>query len=451
MLESDKYDDNIGADYQARINILAEKYHEAHMKAEHIRLENGDQPCEEEVRYLVEAAKYCEAILGVEKIDQNIRVHWEKCLCEAKEHIKNDIDIILSSLKKIEPEKVTKVVDPKQIVSAVDCEFMTTPSGFRTRNAIPDILSAERIESWYQSTGYSLDQIVGMQNVKNLLSREVTSLSINLTDRKKDSNHAQTLIFYGPPGTGKTYLIDAFAHEMMEQGFKYLKLSIYDICSSYVGESEKIIAAIFREAVDAAPSILFIDEIESVCANREGAYDRSYQKNLTNAFLEARSELYKSGARVVLLGATNQPWEVDPALLNDAKLYRISLPDEESRRSAFERGLRKFGLEDGFTMNDMVEATEGCSFSELSAKLIPAILDSIKNELFEDKTNWVLDEKGEVNREETINKIAALVDSGTIVLRREIFDRERKALNLPSDKTEICEKLLAFEKSLEKI
>ena len=102
-------------------------------------------------------------------------------------------------------------------------------------------------------------------------------------------------------------------------------------------------------------------------------------------------------------------------------------------------------------MNDMVEATEGCSFSELSAKLIPAILDSIKNELSEDKTNWVLDEKGEINRAETINKIAALVDSGTIVLRREIFDRERKALNLPSDKTEICEKLLAFEKSLEKI
>ena len=340
-------------------------------------------------------------------------------------------------------------------VGAGDRSYVTTPSGFKTRNAIPGIVSAETIESWYQyrdeedpDDKKSLDQVIGMQEVKDRLKREVASMGWDLTDKVMGINPVQAYFFYGPSGGGKTFLIDSFAYEMKKnQGFNYIKVKGSEILSSYVGESEKIVDAVFKEAIDASPCILFIDEVDTVCINRNGSDVKAHEKKLTNAFLESRNDMFKSGVRVVLFGGTNRPWDVDPAMRAAAKLIRFPLPDEEARRGFFEKKFQQYVLEDGFTVNDMVEATDNCDYHELSEKLVPSILNSIKQELIE--ANWVLDENGNRNQEETDKKVATLVESKTVVLRREIFDRERKALNLPSDKTETRERLLAFEKSAE--
>lgn len=446
------YGDITGAEYWERINGLTDQYRALRAKAERARHENGGRPCEEEARFWGDAAKRCEEILSVGMNERNLRIQWEERLRDAKTHLKDIVDAIAPPKKK-DLEKTPQFVDSKSTAAADSRGYVTTPSGFKTRNAVPNVVSADTIESWYQKPDpdpdhkKSLDQVIGMQEVKDRLKREVASMGWDLTDKVMGINPVQAYFFYGPSGGGKTFLIDSFANEMMNQGFNYIKVKGSEILSSYVGESEKIVDAVFKEAIDASPCILFIDEVDAVCTNRNGTDVKGHEKKLTNAFLESRTEMFNSGVRVVFFGGTNRPWDVDPAMIAAAKLIRFPLPDEEARRGFFEKKFKQYVLEDGFTVNDMVEATDNCDYHELSEKLVPAILNSVKQELIE--ANWVFDEAGNRNKEETDKKVAALVESKTVVLRREIFDRERKALNLPSDKTETRERLLAFEKRAE--
>ena len=194
-----------------------------------------------------------------------------------------------------------------------------------------------------------------------------------------------------------------------------------------------------------------MDEVEGVCVNRSKSNIQSYEIKLTVAYLEAWNNLRKSGKRVVFFGATNHPGDVDPAMLDRVNMIRLPLPDEDAREKYFKRLTEKnLTLEPGFTCADMVEGTDNFSFRELDS-LKNSILVQLRDQLTRDESNWVLDEKGGKDQDATDERLSALLENGTLTLTltRELFERQKKELGLPKDKSAVRAELIAFEQGVQ--
>lgn len=447
----------IGGEYARNMTQLSGDYTALINQAESVRIGKGGEPSREEAELMAQAAKTCDQIIGLSLGLRDVRVQWEvrKKNCEAR--VKEIVD-------KLAPPPPPKAEVPAAApaggsapqaaanTDTVSGAAIQTGTGFTTRNA-NDAVSAETIESWYQKRpAAGFDDLVGMRDLKQRLMNEVASMGWSKTDAALGISPVQSYFLYGPPGTGKTQLIEAFAGAMMDKGFKFLKLTGSQIHDKYVGGSEKIVTAAFNEAIDAATQnpgcIIFIDEVESVCVNRAKSNIQSYENKLTDAFLEARNELRKSGKRVVFFGATNHPKDVDPAMMDSVHLVRLPLPDREAREEYFRQlAFKKLTLEPGFTCGDMAEETENFSFREL-LDLKNSVMVQLREQLVGDRENWVLNEQGERDQEKTDEKISALIETGTVTLGRELFLRQMKELGLPKDKSAVMAELTAFEQGV---
>ena len=327
--------------------------------------------------------------------------------------------------------------------------YETTASGFRTRNA-NDAVSAETIESWYQSREYlpRLEDIIGMEEIKTRLSREFLVDTYESLSRALGINPVQVYFFYGLPGTGKTMLIHAVANALMEKGFKFLAPRTMNLCSNYGYGAEKALFALFNEAVDAADEsagcILFIDEIECICLNQPGDRIRAADFRMTRAFLSALSALTKCGKRVVFFSASCHPMEVDPAFLEKARLLGTLLPDADAREALFRNAFHMLTPAHAGLYRQMAEETENFCFRELNL-LASNTRANLQMQLIRDETNWVLDEKGNRDDRKTDEHIAELVGSGSVYLDMEPFYRARTELKLPGDKSVLLKELRDFE------
>lgn len=449
----------LGGDFPDEMSRLTGEYTALVNQAELLRHRRGDVPSREEAELWTRAANTCDLIISQSRGLRELRMLWEsrKQDCTAR------VQKIADQLAPPPPPKEPEAPKPAGKTGPAGTSMNTsngaapgsasrTSSGFTTRNANEDV-SAETIESWYQDTpSIGLDDLVGVQELKQRLIDEVANMGWSKTDAALGINPVQSYFLYGPPGTGKTQLIEAFAGTMMAKGFKYMKLVGSEIHNKYVGSSEKIVTAAFNEAIDAATEnpgcILFMDEVEGVCVNRAKGNIQSHESKLTNSFLEALNVLRKCGKRVIFFGATNFPQDVDPAMLDRVHLIRLPLPDEDTREEYFRKlAFPKLTLLDGLTYLDMAEETDNFSFRELDA-LKDGILIQVRKKLTLDRDNWVLKENGEQDQEATDEKVSQLIIGGGATLTLAEFTEEKTEQNLPKDKSDIRAQLLAFEQGV---
>ena len=144
------------------------------------------------------------------------------------------------------------------------------------------------------------------------------------------------ILLYGPPGTGKSYLAKACATET--KGTFY-SVSAANIVNKWMGESERLVKSLFELARSTKPSVIFIDEIDSLMSNRsEGENDAT--RRIKTEFLVQMQGVGKDDDGILVLGATNIPWDLDPAVRRrfQKKIY-ICLPDEPARLVMFKLNL----------------------------------------------------------------------------------------------------------------
>lgn len=219
------------------------------------------------------------------------------------------------------------------------------------------------------------DDIVGLDQAKGSLKEAVVYPFLRPDLFKGLREPTRGMLLFGPPGTGKTMLARAVATESKSIFFSITSSSI---TSKYLGESEKLVRALFLLAKKLSPSIVFIDEIDSLLGSRTEGEIESIRR-IKNEFLIQWSELSSSTTKeneadelkhqVLILGATNLPWSIDEAARRRfVKRQYIPLPEEETRLNQIKR-LLKF---QNHTLSDddlqqIIKLTDNFSGSDITA------------------------------------------------------------------------------------
>jgi transitional endoplasmic reticulum ATPase len=186
------------------------------------------------------------------------------------------------------------------------------------------------------------------------------------------------ILLVGPPGCGKTMLAKAIATESQ---VNFISVKGPALISKYVGESERGVRDMFRKAKQAAPCIIFFDEIDAmVPARSAGGSDAHVAERVLSQFLTELDGVEELKG-VLLLGATNRMDMLDPAILRPGRfdeIVDIPLPDEESRRLIFEVHLRDKPLAPGISTSHLAADTDGFSGAEIQALCTRAALRAVR-------------------------------------------------------------------------
>ena len=220
------------------------------------------------------------------------------------------------------------------------------------------------------------EDVAGLEKAKEAL-KEAVVLPIKFPQLFQEKRKPwKGILLYGPPGTGKSYLAKAAA---TETGGQFFSVSAANIVSKWMGESEKLIKGIFDLARKNKPAVIFLDEIDSVLSARSDN-ENDATRRLKTEFLIQMQGVGKDDDGVLVLGATNIPWGLDPAVRRrfQKKIY-ISLPDVKARRLMFTLNL-------GDTENDitdkefdiLAEMTDGYSGSDIATLTQDAIYGPLR-------------------------------------------------------------------------
>lgn len=188
------------------------------------------------------------------------------------------------------------------------------------------------------------------------------------------------IFLYGPPGCGKTLLAKAIAGESEAN---FISIKGPEILSKWVGESEKAMREIFRKARQAAPTVIFFDEIDAIAPRRGGEEGTRVSERLVNQLLTELDGLEEL-SQVVVIGATNRPDMIDPGLLRPGRFDKIILvnaPDIKARRKIFEIHTSKMPLDNDVNLDELAKLTDDYSGADIEAICREAAMTALREDI----------------------------------------------------------------------
>ncbi|KAB8085965.1 hypothetical protein EE612_009001 [Oryza sativa] len=187
----------------------------------------------------------------------------------------------------------------------------------------------------------------------------------------------KAFLLYGPPGTGKSYLAKAVA---TEADSTFFSISSSDLLSKWMGESEKLVTNLFQMARENAPSIIFIDEIDSLCGQRGEGNESEASRRVKTEFLVQMQGVGHNDDKVLVLAATNTPYALDQAVRRrfDKRIY-IPLPDLKARQHMFKvhLGDTPHSLTKG-DFESLARRTDGFSGSDIAVCVKDVLFEPVR-------------------------------------------------------------------------
>lgn len=223
--------------------------------------------------------------------------------------------------------------------------------------------------------GNGFADVAGMDDLKQRLREEVIDLIKNPEKYKKlKVKIPNGMLLYGPPGCGKTFIAEKFAEEV---GCNYMYVHCSDVASPYIHGGQGKIAEIFQSARENAPTVLFLDELDAMLADRS-KHNNVSEYGEVNEFLTQLNNCADNN--VFVIGATNNPKGIDPAALRsgrlDMKVY-VPAPDLEARKGLFELCLSEICTDD-IDYDDLAKQTEGYVSKDICTLVNKAALITAK-------------------------------------------------------------------------
>src|ERR671915_358156 len=223
------------------------------------------------------------------------------------------------------------------------------------------------------------ENIGGLNEVKQEL-REAVEWPLKYQEifSYADATPPKGILLYGPPGTGKTLLAKAAANESEAN---FISIKGPELLSKWVGESEKGVREVFRKARQAAPCIIFFDEIDAIAPRRGGDFGDSHVTERLISQLLTELDGLEILTNVIVIGATNRPDIIDPALLRPGRFDRLLYvppPDRDSRIQIIKIHTRKKPLADDVNVEQLADHTEGYTGADIASLSSAAVMLALR-------------------------------------------------------------------------
>ena len=281
----------------------------------------------------------------------------------------------MRSLRRILPE--INLEQPK-IPAEILNKIKITKQDFD--EALRDVQPSAMREVLVQRPNIGWEDIGGLQQVKEELTEAIEwPLKHANLFAEADVQPPKGILLYGPPGTGKTMIAKAVA---ATSEANFISIKGPELISKWVGESEKGVREVFRKARQAAPCVIFFDELDAVAPRRGGGSegDAHVTERVISQMLTELDGL-EDLKGVVVIGATNRPDIIDEALLRPGRfdrLLEVQPPDKDARKHIFQIHTKKKPLESDVNLDNLVEMTEGMTGADIAALVNAAAMSAIK-------------------------------------------------------------------------
>ena len=284
------------------------------------------------------------------------------------EHIDEQTRLIIT--KALQPKSENRFKSVNEFLKSVNGELEVELS-------IPEEKTRKPYEK-EKKKGKGFSAIAGMQELKDTIQLDVIDA---LNEKERYAEYGLTIpngmLLYGPPGCGKTFFAERMAEEI---GFNFYQIKPSDIQSKWVNASQENIKNLFDEARQNAPSIIFIDELDALVPNRDSSSLNHMNSSAVNEFLAQMNNSGDDG--VFIVGATNRPNAIDPAILRAGRLDKhiyLPPPDFDARKLMFELLMKNRPVEIGLRFEEFADLTENFVSSDIKLISDEAARKALKN------------------------------------------------------------------------
>lgn len=313
--------------------------------------------------HFIEISKYKSNKIALEEAILEERKKSLKFSDKTNEQIRNII------LKALHPNTEHRFKSTKEFIQALNGELeVGCPFSYEKAN---------KVQLREKKKGEGFAAIAGMQKLKETIQLDVIDA---LNNKERYAEYGLTIpngiLLYGPPGCGKTFFAEKMAEEI---GFNFYQIKPSDIQSKFVNASQENIKNLFDEARRNSPSIIFIDELDALVPSRDTSNISHMNTSAVNEFLAQMNNC--GDDNVFIIGATNRPNSIDPAILRSGRLDKhvyIPPPDFQAREMMFKLYLGKRPVELGIDYIALANATENYVSSDIKFLCDEASRDSLK-------------------------------------------------------------------------
>lgn len=283
------------------------------------------------------------------------------------------IDEVLEALDDVFNIYMSEIDDERKKIGEARKIFMDSyreeiekrlPSRRKARVVVKPAKSTKKRVKTSRLPGTGLDRVAGLEDVKNVLRRNVMFVLQNEDKAERYGLKAPNgMLLYGPPGCGKTFVAEMFAEE---SGLNFKMVKASDLGSSYIHGTQGKIAELFAEARAKAPMVICFDELDGMIPNRSEVHSE-FSAGEVNEFLSQLNNCSDRG--IFVIGTTNRPEKIDPAVLRTGRMDKIlyvDMPNTEARKELFRLNIGRRYTDDAINLDTLATATEGYIASDIA-------------------------------------------------------------------------------------